>query len=109
MKKCLYLSVVSNVSNYLKFYLVKLQLLFSLVARLIIFFVSQYFYCYFVRFLLADGRKEHVHLDKITSRIQKLCYGLNMEFVDPVSITFLYLKLGNLNTGVHEALGFRRR
>lgn len=23
--------------------------------------------------------------DKITSRIQKLCYGLNMDFVDPVS------------------------
>jgi ribonucleoside-diphosphate reductase subunit M1 len=34
-----------------------------------------------------DGRKEEVHLDKITSRIQKLCYGLNMDFVDPVSIT----------------------
>ncbi|XP_018331708.1 ribonucleoside-diphosphate reductase large subunit [Agrilus planipennis] len=34
-----------------------------------------------------DGREEEVHLDKITSRIQKLCYGLNMDFVDPVSIT----------------------
>ncbi|XP_056639841.1 ribonucleoside-diphosphate reductase large subunit [Diorhabda sublineata] len=34
-----------------------------------------------------DGRKERVHVDKITSRIQKLCYGLNMDFVDPVSIT----------------------
>ncbi|XP_052865534.1 ribonucleoside-diphosphate reductase large subunit isoform X1 [Anopheles cruzii] len=34
-----------------------------------------------------DGRKEEVHLDKITSRIQKLCYGLNMDFVDPVTIT----------------------
>ncbi|XP_068906876.1 ribonucleoside-diphosphate reductase large subunit-like [Tenebrio molitor] len=34
-----------------------------------------------------DGRKEQVHLDKITSRIQKLCYGLNMDYVDPVSIT----------------------
>lgn len=34
-----------------------------------------------------DGRKEEVHLDKITSRIQKLCYGLNMDFVDPVAIT----------------------
>lgn len=33
----------------------------------------------------ADGRKEEVHFDKITSRIQKLCYGLNMDFVDPVS------------------------
>uniref|UniRef100_A0A6P7GHG6 Ribonucleoside-diphosphate reductase n=1 Tax=Diabrotica virgifera virgifera TaxID=50390 RepID=A0A6P7GHG6_DIAVI len=34
-----------------------------------------------------DGRRERVHVDKITSRIQKLCYGLNMDFVDPVSIT----------------------
>lgn len=24
--------------------------------------------------------------DKITSRIQKLCYGLNADFVDPVSL-----------------------
>lgn len=45
-----------------------------------------------------DGRKEEVHFDKITSRIQKLCYGLNMDFVDPVSIT---LKVINgLYTGV---------
>ncbi|CAD6997831.1 ribonucleoside-diphosphate reductase large subunit isoform X1 [Ceratitis capitata] len=34
-----------------------------------------------------DGRKEDIHFDKITSRVQKLCYGLNMEFVDPVAIT----------------------
>ncbi|XP_053612791.1 ribonucleoside-diphosphate reductase large subunit [Plodia interpunctella] len=33
------------------------------------------------------GRMEEVHIDKITSRIKKLCYGLNMDFVDPVSIT----------------------
>lgn len=33
----------------------------------------------------VDQRTEEVHLDKITSRIQKLCYGLNMDFVDPVS------------------------
>lgn len=32
-----------------------------------------------------DGRQEEVHFDKITSRIQKLCYNLNMDFVDPVS------------------------
>ncbi|CAH0560591.1 unnamed protein product [Brassicogethes aeneus] len=37
--------------------------------------------------LKRDGRQEQVHLDKITSRIQKLCYGLNMDFVDPLSIT----------------------
>lgn len=33
------------------------------------------------------GRTEEVHFDKITSRIEKLCYGLNMEFVDPPAIT----------------------
>uniref|UniRef100_A0A1B6I7L4 Ribonucleoside-diphosphate reductase n=1 Tax=Homalodisca liturata TaxID=320908 RepID=A0A1B6I7L4_9HEMI len=33
-----------------------------------------------------DGRKEIVHFDKITSRIQKLCYGLNQDFVDPAEI-----------------------
>lgn len=35
--------------------------------------------------ILPDGRKEEVHFDKITSRIQKLCYGLDMDYVDPVS------------------------
>ncbi|KAH8287946.1 hypothetical protein KR018_008855 [Drosophila ironensis] len=34
-----------------------------------------------------DGKKEEVHLDKITSRIQKLCYNLNKDFVDPITIT----------------------
>jgi len=34
-----------------------------------------------------DGRKETVHFDKITSRINKLCYGLHKEFVDPAVIT----------------------
>ncbi|KAJ8297411.1 hypothetical protein KUTeg_023942 [Tegillarca granosa] len=34
-----------------------------------------------------DGRKETVMFDKITSRIQKLCYGLNSEFVEPAAIT----------------------
>ncbi|KAL3209607.1 hypothetical protein MRX96_038045 [Rhipicephalus microplus] len=36
--------------------------------------------------LKRDSRKEPVHFDKITSRIHKLCYGLNMDFVDPCSI-----------------------
>ncbi|XP_076767192.1 ribonucleoside diphosphate reductase large subunit [Xylocopa sonorina] len=35
-----------------------------------------------------DGRKEDVHFDKITSRIQKLCYSLDMDYVDPSAITF---------------------
>uniref|UniRef100_A0A3Q1CXX5 Ribonucleoside-diphosphate reductase n=1 Tax=Amphiprion ocellaris TaxID=80972 RepID=A0A3Q1CXX5_AMPOC len=34
-----------------------------------------------------DGRQEGVTFDKITSRIQKLCYGLNADFVDPAQIT----------------------
>ncbi len=34
-----------------------------------------------------DGRKEDMLLDKITSRIKKLCYGLDKRFVDPAAIT----------------------
>ncbi|KAK4519760.1 Histone acetyltransferase [Mucor velutinosus] len=34
-----------------------------------------------------DGSKESVHFDKITSRIAKLCYGLNEEFVIPAQIS----------------------
>ncbi|XP_047362155.1 ribonucleoside-diphosphate reductase large subunit-like [Vespa velutina] len=33
------------------------------------------------------GRIEDVHFDKITSRIRKLCYGLDMEYVDPYAVT----------------------
>ncbi len=33
-----------------------------------------------------DGRKESVKFDKITSRIRKLCYALDREFVDPIEI-----------------------
>ncbi|XP_035229028.1 ribonucleoside-diphosphate reductase large subunit-like [Stegodyphus dumicola] len=33
------------------------------------------------------GRKESVMFDKITSRIQKLCYGLSMDYIDPPAIT----------------------
>ncbi|XP_014779581.1 ribonucleoside-diphosphate reductase large subunit [Octopus bimaculoides] len=34
-----------------------------------------------------DGRKEDIHFDKITSRIKKLCYNLNMDFIRPENIT----------------------
>nr|AID23632.1 ribonucleotide reductase [Hofstenia miamia] len=34
-----------------------------------------------------DGRKERVMFDKITSRIQHLCYELNMDFIEPSYIT----------------------
>ncbi|KAL1139882.1 hypothetical protein AAG570_006859 [Ranatra chinensis] len=37
--------------------------------------------------MVSGGRREEVHFDKITSRIQKLCYGLNAEYIDPVEIT----------------------
>lgn len=33
-----------------------------------------------------DGRLESVKFDKITARIEKLCYGLDMRFVEPVEI-----------------------
>ncbi|RIB24143.1 ribonucleoside-diphosphate reductase large subunit [Gigaspora rosea] len=33
-----------------------------------------------------DGRKENVAFDKITARINKLCYGLDLNFVDPVAV-----------------------
>ncbi len=38
-------------------------------------------------FLHLPGRKERVAFDKITARIIKLCYGLDMNFVDPVQVT----------------------
>ncbi|CAG9858647.1 unnamed protein product [Phyllotreta striolata] len=39
-------------------------------------------------YVIKRGKRiEEVHIDKITSRIQKLCYGLNMDYVDPVTIT----------------------
>jgi len=34
-----------------------------------------------------DGRVETIMFDKITSRISKLCYNLNTDFVDPAAIT----------------------
>lgn len=33
-----------------------------------------------------NGKQEEVHFQKIKSRIQKLCYGLNQKFVDPTQI-----------------------
>eukprot|EP00092_Neocalanus_flemingeri_P039187 GFUD01042650.1.p1 GENE.GFUD01042650.1~~GFUD01042650.1.p1 ORF type:complete len:814 (+),score=212.28 GFUD01042650.1:563-3004(+) len=37
--------------------------------------------------LKRDGREEIIHFDKITSRIEKLCYGLESDYIDPTSIT----------------------
>lgn len=33
-----------------------------------------------------DGRRESVKFDKITARIEKLCYGLDSNFIEPVDI-----------------------
>jgi ribonucleoside-diphosphate reductase alpha subunit len=36
--------------------------------------------------LKRDGRRETVKFDKITARIEKLCYGLDPKFVNPVEV-----------------------
>ncbi len=33
-----------------------------------------------------DGRRESVKFDKITARIERLCYGLDMKYVNPVEV-----------------------
>ncbi|NEM96456.1 ribonucleoside-diphosphate reductase subunit alpha [Pontibacter burrus] len=33
-----------------------------------------------------DGRRESVKFDKITARIEKLCYGLNTDYVSPIEV-----------------------
>ncbi|AYA37848.1 ribonucleoside-diphosphate reductase subunit alpha [Hymenobacter oligotrophus] len=33
-----------------------------------------------------DGRRESVKFDKVTARIEKLCYGLNMIYVSPIEV-----------------------
>lgn len=34
-----------------------------------------------------DGRRESVKFDKITARIEKLCYGLDARYVDPIDVS----------------------
>jgi len=46
-----------------------------------------------------DGRKESVKFDKITARINKLCYGLNPDFVDPVAVSQRVIQ--GVRDGVH--------
>jgi len=33
-----------------------------------------------------DGKRESVKFDKITARIEKLCYSLDREYVNPVDV-----------------------
>ncbi|KAN0087482.1 Ribonucleotide reductase, barrel domain containing protein [Tylopilus felleus] len=37
-------------------------------------------------FVFKRGRKENVQFDKITARINKLCYGLDVDYVDPIEV-----------------------
>ncbi|KYN30981.1 Ribonucleoside-diphosphate reductase large subunit, partial [Trachymyrmex septentrionalis] len=48
--------------------------------------------------LKRDGRKEPVYFDKITGRIEALCYGLDMNYVDPSAIALRVIT--NLCSGV---------
>ncbi|QNH62426.1 ribonucleoside-diphosphate reductase subunit alpha [Hymenobacter sediminicola] len=36
--------------------------------------------------LKRDGRRESVKFDKVTARIEKLCYGLNQNFISPIEV-----------------------
>ncbi|MFY0627791.1 MAG: ribonucleoside-diphosphate reductase subunit alpha [Reichenbachiella sp.] len=33
-----------------------------------------------------DGRRESVKFDKVTARVEKMCYGLNTNFIEPIDI-----------------------
>ena len=46
-----------------------------------------------------DGRKEPVRFDKITARVQRLCYGLDTAHVDAVAITQRVI------SGVYQGVG----
>lgn len=45
-----------------------------------------------------DGRKESVKFDKVTARIQKLCYGLDPTHVDPVAVAMKVIQ------GIHHGV-----
>jgi ribonucleoside-diphosphate reductase alpha subunit len=54
---------------------------------------------YFVK--KRSGKNERVHLDKITSRIERLCYGLDMNYIDPITLTMKVIK--DLYSGISTA------
>merc|ERR1711962_1906367 len=58
---------------------------FSLTFRITLKMVKERKNRMFVK--KRDGREEEVHFDKITSRIQKLCYGLDDNFIEATAIT----------------------
>lgn len=48
------------------------------------FYFSEFFFMYVLK---RDGRRAPVMFDKISSRIQRLCYGLNTDFVDYIAVS----------------------
>ena len=60
-----------------------LYFLYFLLFTSQVFLLNHNQQCMFIR----DGRKEPVRFDKITARVQRLCYGLNPNHVEPVAIT----------------------
>lgn len=45
-----------------------------------------------------SGDKEEIKFDKVTSRTEKLCDGLDREYVDPVAVTF------KVNQGIYSGV-----
>src|SRR5690349_15192954 len=48
-----------------------------------------------------DGRKQEVKFDKVTARIQKLCYGLDSDHVDPTLVALKVIE--GIYDGVHTS------
>lgn len=48
-----------------------------------------------------DGRKQKVQFDKVTARIQKLCYGLDSTYVDPTMVALKVIE--GIYDGVHTS------
>jgi len=46
--------------------------------------------------IILDGRLQDVHFNKIISRIEKLCYALNMDLVDPVRYVTDHRSIGHI-------------
>jgi ribonucleoside-diphosphate reductase alpha chain len=52
--------------------------------------------------LKRDGNKESVKFDKITARVQKLCYGLDPQHVNPVSVAMKVIEGIYAGVTTHE-------
>ena len=55
-----------------------------------------------------NGQREDMLLDKITSRIKKLCYGLDKKYIDPSSITLKVCLYPRAHAGHPKEIRFPR-